>query len=1702
MLTEQVKSNLGHSEAASGISSVIKATLALENGFIPATVGVNGLNPRIKPNEWNIQVVTKGRSWPDTPIRRMGINSFGFGGANAHVILEQAPSKDIKAKGNANTFVLPFSGSTNTALQARIRDLATYDQLDYLDIHDLAYTLCERRSHLQERGFLIATRDTLRDSLNIKGLQTIPQNGPSISATSIAFVFTGQGAQWPQMGKELAHEFPLFRQTIKEMDSVLQDLQDPPNWSIFQVLTDPEASKSIHDVSLSQPVCTAVQIALTRLLTSWNVIPTAVMGHSSGEIAAAFAAGHISLANAILAAFLRGAAVRQEDLAVEGGMLAAGLDASSATQLIREAGLDGKIRVACVNSPESTTISGDVTGIDAMMTLLESRRLFVRKLRTGGRAYHSHHMQAVGQRYQDAMERAFYSADKDSSFRFLTSQAIFISSVTGQTRTNGLDAAYWRSNLESPVLFSEALTKMVTDHGSCDLVELGPHSALELPIKQTLSKISKPRRYGSALVRNRDGVQCMLTLAGRLWLQGHAISLSKVNRLVKQNSSVIHDLPPYRWTYDESSLWKECRASSEFRHRPASRHELLGSRVPGSSGLEYHWRNVLRLDDLEWLQGSRRDDHTTLPESAGLAMILEAVRQAFAPSQGAALEVADVKFPSACVLQSGSSTEIFTVLRPTHEDASQSTAWKFAISTGATRDEALVHATGTITLKEPAAIEDHTSKAFDSIPMQCSASRIWYEKMKQEGIQYTDGFRAITEAWIPVSREQTVCNAHVRMPHQLHGEDGAISSDYYPIHPVAMEAIVQSGAIATAAGQTSRLRGHFLTSIRRGLFMMHGSALEQTGQVKAETLEDSVGKSRFDAGLVGSDGRLVAHLETARLQVHTPADEAGGIARHPMLRVAWKPELGGLQQVSPKHLTDYFQRQPKGDCDLPFCHEVRVLLDLLIHRNPRMRILDTITEDETTIRSALQLCHAGSDYRRLQSYTTGRSDKDTLMLTSWDLKTGTKGPDILASSKARFDLILCDEPSIMKEFLAPDGFILGLSNCTEGASGMEQVCIARTGNAEYVRLLRQQHLGTISLPSDSPIVVIEPRGKLRTPLFDALQEVLPKTFGKIILRLSFDQVSTESIPQGAILISLLESETSFLSTVTDYDMRALKVITDRASVLLWITSGDLLRQPKPDFAISSGLSRALMLEQPLLRFLTVDVDDLQRDTVRTASNIARILAEGRQGDADSEYIEKDGVVHISRFIPDDGLNRSFRQKQGSERIYSSTNGSQKSLELVMPPSGKPEEAYFQHVPVPSLADLAPFEIELEVHALGLDKPTARVLTGSSNYTGFGLLGLSGIVRQVGPSVMEFEAGDQVVAIAPGPFQTTVTVPQRYCAKVEDTSANACSGIVDCVSALYALETRAQLEKGESLLVHDGCSTIGQAVIQLGLHIGTDVYATVSTETQKQLLQNAFPLLQPCHIIDEASFVSEIMAKTAGQGVDVVLNAQPHLTRSSWESCGTFGRYIHVFSDGAGHHLDLPRDSQRNITFMAINLGSIFHSKNCYGKLPADLVYRGFQLHSYSGFSRSEVQVFDISQFSNAINTVLSSSELERVIVSIDHAQSIIPVSPPKHQTQFDASKSYIMVGCLGGLGSSLAKWMMTRGVRRFVFLGRTGADRPKARELISRLEAQNAQCQVVRGDVRSADDVQRMVNGISGPIGGIVQAAMGLHVSPAVILSI
>ena len=482
---------MGHSEATSGLTSIIKATLALEKGTIPATIGLKSVNPKIKIDEWGVKIVTKATEWPGAQnliprTRRIGVNSFGYGGANSHAILESTQeylhsidedtSKELSLA--RNTFLIPLSASNPSALENLTSRLVGSIARDGHNVVDLARTLGTRRSQLAERAFALVGQTTLTDDLHVDKLQRTVEGKP-YNILPFAFVFTGQGAQWPQMGKELIEEFPSFRNTIQDLDAILQTLPEKPAWTLQQALLEPVESSQIHHVTQSQPVCTAVQIALVKLLTQWGVQPQQVVGHSSGEITAAYAAGRLTAPQAIIVAYYRGYVVGKSQSPLPGAMMAVGLSSEEANQEISKLGLESAIKVACVNSPESVTISGDEEGVDRLQAELSPRGTLARKLKTNGRAYHSHHMSVLGAEYQDLLEKRMGIPIIPDLNKHSVS---WVSSVYAEPVTGKILPSYWRKNLESPVLFSDAVAVM-TKGKKLHFIEIGPHSAMEMPLK-------------------------------------------------------------------------------------------------------------------------------------------------------------------------------------------------------------------------------------------------------------------------------------------------------------------------------------------------------------------------------------------------------------------------------------------------------------------------------------------------------------------------------------------------------------------------------------------------------------------------------------------------------------------------------------------------------------------------------------------------------------------------------------------------------------------------------------------------------------------------------------------------------------------------------------------------------------------------------------------------------------------------------------------------------------------------------------------------------------------------------------------------------------------------------------------------------------------------------------------------------------------
>lgn len=584
--------------------------------------------PTVDEKGWNVKVNSDTAPWPeDSPLRRASVSSFGYGGTNGHVIVEAVDSlypwyEHGKAKAEARygydttrPFLMEVSAHDKATLK---RNIDAYGKVaDKFHLADMAYTLNSRRTKFPQRAFTVAREGS---EINDFAMSSFEFGSAGSTAPGVGYLFTGQGAQWAGMAVEAMRVFPSFRDTIKELDSVLQTIDPPPSWSIEGVLLSPAESSRIAEAEIAQPVCTATQIAIVDLLQQWDIAPSVVVGHSSGEIGAAYAAGLHSAPEAILAAFYRGLAVK--NVAPTGTMLAAGVGVTEVAQFIAD--LSEDVVVACENSPSSVTLSGSSTGIQEAKKRLDSAKVFARELKTG-KAYHSPQMSAVAPVYNNLLSEAYRRLD-DESLEWRQPRATMISSVTGKEyEEDHVPIQYWSDNLRSRVRFDSAITTLGQTASLKDvgcMIEIGPHSALAGPFKQIcLANHFDKYKYIPTLVRKSDDSIQLLRTAGELFLRGVPLDIENVN-LVESASDgmdfkkhggprLLVDLPPYQWNY-EKRFWAEPRFSHEQRHPKHPRHDLLGSRITGLSDHSLVWRNVLRHRDIPWLKDHRVSPQSTL----------------------------------------------------------------------------------------------------------------------------------------------------------------------------------------------------------------------------------------------------------------------------------------------------------------------------------------------------------------------------------------------------------------------------------------------------------------------------------------------------------------------------------------------------------------------------------------------------------------------------------------------------------------------------------------------------------------------------------------------------------------------------------------------------------------------------------------------------------------------------------------------------------------------------------------------------------------------------------------------------------------------------------------------------------------------------------------------------------------------------------
>ncbi|SMY28223.1 unnamed protein product [Zymoseptoria tritici ST99CH_1A5] len=764
-----VKTVIGHLEGAAGVAGVIKAAEAVRRAVVPPNMLLQKLNPAIEPFSTNLKVPMQSSPWPHLALggpRRASVNSFGFGGTNAHAIIESYECGAAMGRASQNLDVIPSPVllSANSELSLRAQATALADFLESHDsipcFHDLLYTLQSRRSQHYVRlalssnsreGLMRKIRATAQSTSNI-GLNTAKLS----SSFRFLGVFTGQGAQWATMGSELLRTSSVAQKCFKELDASLSALPDAPAWTLSdQCLADGDTSR-LGEAAIAQPLCTAVQIMIVDLLKQAGVDLVSVVGHSSGEIAAAYSVGVISAQDAIRIAYYRGlyASLARGQNGQKGAMMAVGLSYEEACKLC-EGEFAGRVDVAAWNSDTSNTLSGDEDAILEIKARLEDRDVFARLLKVDT-AYHSHHMLACSGPYTKALQACSIKPNRPKRGCAWFS-SVYGGRIEGEDLHDKLSCEYWVENLLSPVMFHDAIETAAHGDLLCDAaIEVGAHPALKTPVTQTYQRtIGHQLSYYGTLFRGRNDIEAVSETLGALWIQlgSKAVDFHQYNQAFFGTDSVpkLVTLPGYKWDHSKR-FWKEGRKSLVYRTRNEKSHPLLGKRAVDDIDEQKRWENCLRLQDLPWLSGHVVQGQVVYPAAAYLVMALAASRTLVSAQQVAFYELVDVAIDNAILLGENDANvrTLFTLNTvPFPESASDIQAeWACrSVSADDNKAEWRVNAKGKVRLLLKSKFADGLPPRIapaETLLTRVSSDRL-YDNIEALGMSYSGQFRRLED---------------------------------------------------------------------------------------------------------------------------------------------------------------------------------------------------------------------------------------------------------------------------------------------------------------------------------------------------------------------------------------------------------------------------------------------------------------------------------------------------------------------------------------------------------------------------------------------------------------------------------------------------------------------------------------------------------------------------------------------------------------------------------------------------------------------------------------------------------------------------------------------------------------------------------------------------------------------------------------------
>ncbi|WP_434599906.1 SDR family NAD(P)-dependent oxidoreductase [Streptomyces sp. A5-4] len=853
LLLGAVKTNLGHLEAAAGVAGFVKTVLALHHGEIPPTLNFAALNPAV-PADAPVSVVTGRTSWPTgRGTRTAGVSAFGFGGANAHVVLQEAPpaadrQDTAPPTGTPRPVVVTVDGSSVCAYQAEAAQLRDWlsEHRDEVTIKDLAHTTTVRRTHGPLRAAVVA-RDTgtLLDRLDL--LATEGGGGGITTGTERhsaqpVFVFSGQGSQWAGMARELLTEDPVFTRVLTELDTLIGE---ESGFSVREVLENADDA-ALAPIDVVQPVLFAVQVALAAAWQARGVEPVAVIGHSMGEAAAAVVSGALTRQEGVQVTCRRSRLMKR--IAGRGAMAVFPVAAQAMEEYLSAGGAAGSVTTAAHLSPTATVVSGSPEAVNALLDSRAQEGIDGLLVQVDVASHSPQVDQILGE-----------LADELAALRPRPPRIPLYSTVAAG-REARMDAQYWVDNLREPVMLADAVRAAAQD-GHEVFVEVSPHPVLARPLHDTLDAIGiTDAVIQPTLRRGEHPLEVLAEGSARLHCHGHRIVWNQV-----WAGGTLLALPPRNW--DHQPYWL-ADAPPPAAVLPSAEHPLLGHRTePADRPGTFIWQAALTAPSLPWLTQHTAAGSRSLPAGAHGELMLAAGRAIGLRSPA----VRDLAFYSPVPTDSAPLT--LQTVCTTDPGAPSATVQVFARAEGAHEWQqcasARLHANAGPLLSGPP-------------PARPAGTAVLaaehYASAERHGLVLGAALRTVEELFTGPGTAEALLG--------LPGSAGEDSR--YVIHPALLTGCLET--LAAAAG-SARPQGAFTVA---GIGSMRTASSENLAvtRVTAAVSPGSAGDTVEGSCTLWSGDLAVAELTGVRLARVAADDDGAGAVTPPewSLDLVWQPE--------------------------------------------------------------------------------------------------------------------------------------------------------------------------------------------------------------------------------------------------------------------------------------------------------------------------------------------------------------------------------------------------------------------------------------------------------------------------------------------------------------------------------------------------------------------------------------------------------------------------------------------------------------------------------------------------------------------------------------------------------------------------------------------------------------------------------------------